>query len=169
MRIQYSLIARKKELYLEEVINYPKEQIKDIYTLLDMKDVKTKVHALFEGDYVHLDIEIITDLVLECAYTLEPVDYPMHLYENVDLCFQKCEDEDDDIIYVDGDYYDLNQLILSLIITEIPLKVVKEGATLPQNGKGYEVITEEEYERRQKDKGNSQFDILLNDDFDGEE
>lgn len=168
MRIQYSLIARKKELSLEEVISYPKEQIKDIYTLLDMGDVNTKVHALYEGDYVHLDIEIITNLVLECAYTLEPVDYPMHLYESVDLCFQKCEDEDEDIIYVDGDYFDLNQLVLSLIITEIPLKVVKEGATLPKNGKDYEVITEEEYERRQKDKGNSQFDSLL-DDFDDEE
>ncbi len=168
MRIQYSLLAHKKVLEIEETIRYSKEETQNIYTLLDMKDVQVKAKATYEGDFVHLDLDIQTDLVLECAYTLEAVDYPMHLQEAVELCFQRTtEEEQEDVIYVDGDYYDLHDLILSFIITEIPLKVVKKGASLPKDGDGYEVISEDEYYRRQQEQTDPRFACL--DDLDVDE
>ena len=42
------------------------------------------------------------------------------------------------------------------------MKVVKKGATLPKGGKGYEVITEEEYYKKKEESVDPRFSALDN-------
>ena len=41
-----------------------------------------------------------------------------------------------------------------------PIKIVKKGAKIPENGKGYRVITEDDYEQEKSKKVDHRFDIL---------
>lgn len=82
--------------------------------------------------------------------------------EELDFSSSDLYENDENIVFVKGDVIDLHPYILGLIITEIPMKVVKKGATLPKGGKGYEVITEEEYYKKKEESVDPRFSALDN-------
>ena len=54
---------------------------------------------------------------------------------------------------------DIDEMLITLIVSNIPFKIIKKGAKLPASGDGYIVISEEEMEKRKK---SSPFDALDN-------
>lgn len=167
MKFQFSILRHKNHMELDDVETYSQEEIQDIYSLLDMENVHVQAELTLEGDIAHIDFHIQTKLYLECAYTLEKVDYPLDFHEELDFSFSDLYEEDENIIFVKGDVIDLHPFILGLIVTEIPMKVVKKGASLPKGGKGYEVITEEEYYKKKEENTDPRFSAL--DNWDDEE
>ena len=97
---------------------------------------------------------------------LEPIDYDVDTDEYIDFSMLDEDEEDDNIFYVDRPEVDLTPYIFGILITEIPTKVIKEGATLPSSGQGYEVLTEDEYEEKMKNRVDSRFSALDDLDFD---
>ena len=59
------------------------------------------------------------------------------------FAFTKC---DDDVHEAKGDVIELLPVIFQLILMEVPLKIVKEGAVYPK-GNGWEVMREETWQR----------------------
>ena len=169
MKVLYSTLTRLHRQELEETIVYSDEQISSIISLLRMSPVKVKVFLEEADGIVHANFKIKVDLVLECAYSLEEVDYPLDFEDEIDFLFvdDELKQEDETLIYIDSNTLELEPYILGLIITEIPSRVIKEGATLPRGGKGYEVITEEEYYERHEENVDPRFAGL--DDFDLDE
>lgn len=118
---------------------------------------KVKVTGKDYDELLVLNISIDADVIGVCAYSLE--DVPLRVRINETLSFSY-EDEDEDVFHIDEAIFDLNPYILSLIISEVPLKIVKKGAKLPSSGEGYRVLNEDQYNSETKNKKDSRWDKL---------
>ena len=87
-----------------------------------------------------------------CAYTLEEIPYQYQIKETVELAGN--EDDEFEII---NETIDIDQILITLIVSNVPMKVIKKGAKLPSNGEGYRVLSEEE---ALQEKKASPFDAL---------
>ena len=149
MKINRLLLPEGKEIIFDEDVDfslYPgdKYHIRKI----------NKCHALVKvrqyEDLLILDFHIKGEVITSCAYTLEDVIYPIDIKEIIEL-----NGEEDDEFIFEGDIIDLDPVILTLIISSVPMKVIKEGAKLPSSGDGYRFYTEDE-----KKEKPSPFDVL---------
>lgn len=118
--------------------------------------VKIKAHEY--EDLITIDADIEADVVGVCAYTLE--DVPLHLKFKDSLEFSNEVSDDEDIFYEEEPIFSLDPYILGLIISEVPIKIVKEGAKLPSSGDGYRVLSEEDYLEEKKKKKDSRWSKL---------
>ena len=157
MKFRFSQLHKKPHLSLEEEITFSEEEVKRIPTLLALPQAEVEVDLSKEEDFVHVVFHIKAHLVLECAYTLEPVDYPIDFEDELDFMYAQADDEDEGMIYVGQDEVDLDPFILGLIVTEIPLRVIKPGAKLPTGGKGYDIKSEEDYEKERSERIDPRF------------
>ena len=62
---------------------------------------------------------------------------------SVTFAFYKPQD-DEDVIEVKRDTVDLTPVIFQEIMLDVPMRVVKDGATLKTEGNGWKVLNEEE-------------------------
>jgi uncharacterized metal-binding protein YceD (DUF177 family) len=104
------------------------------------------------GDILRVVINIKAEVIGICSYTLE--DVPLTIKTNEELDFTDDEDatDDEEAIYVKEPRIDLTHYIYSLICASMPLRVIKKGATLPKDGNGYRVLTEEDLAKEKKNK-----------------
>lgn len=114
---------------------------------------------IFE-DLLMLKVNIITSVIGVCAYTLEDVEIPLNINETIEISNEIQDDED--IFYESNNIFEIDQYILSIIISEVPSKIIKKGAKLPKNGDGYRILTEDEYEKEKETKKDSRWDKLDN-------
>ena len=97
---------------------------------------------------LHLDIK--TTVIGVCCYTLEDVELPIHIVDDIQI--SDTIEDDDHIFYEPNVLFDIDPYILSLIIASVPIKIVKKGAKLPNSGEGYRVLSEEEYLKEEASK-----------------
>lgn len=109
-------------------------------------------------DLYSLKLHIRGSATVPCAYTLEDVIYPFNINEEI---FYKVDANEDVPSFYPLKYneVDIDEPVLSLLITSIPFKVIKKGAKLPQSGKGFRFMSEEEY-KKEKENKSSPFDVL---------
>ena len=101
--------------------------------------------------------DIKAKLIVYSSLTYEPFIYNHKLSEEL----QFVNDEkycDDESILVDGDAINLEEIIYSLIITTLPIRLTKKGEKAPE-GKNFRVLTEDEYYEEENSSGNA-FDKL---------
>lgn len=119
------------ELYLNNLLR----KISSCHVEIDVTDY---------GNILRVVINLKAEVIGVCAYTLE--DVPLVIKTNDELDFTDDEEniDDEDLIYIDNPQIDLKPYIYSLICTSLPTRIIKKGATLPKDGNGYRVLTEEE-------------------------
>ena len=117
-----------------------------------------KVHGQEYEDLIVLEIKIEAEVVGVCSYSLE--DVPLKLKFKDTLHFSNEIEDDEETIFEDKPIFDLDPYILELIITEVPMKIVKKGAKLPDSGNGYRVLSEEEYLKEKEEKKDSRWSKL---------
>ena len=114
--------------------------------------------------------KITANLVVLSSLTNEPFNYKLKI-DDV-LCYTRKESYaavEKDIILTSENYIDLEEVIYSLVITNLPTRLVKKSETYPQ-GEHYRVISEEEYfKSKEKEENESPFDALKDLDFDDQE
>ena len=125
-----------------------------------------KVIATEFGDVLQCSITGNADVIASCSYTLE--DVPLHVDFKETLYFSSEVMGSQECYYEPGVEIDLNPHILALILAEVPHNITKSGASLPKSGNGYRVLSEEDFEKERKNKGNSAFDALDAIEFDEE-
>ncbi len=120
------------------------------YSLKAIKPFMVTVEFDTFTDVVEVHIQGKATLVLECAYTLEHFDYEIEIDDELTFNFvnPNIEAESDDCFYEPGPEIFLDPYLYAIILSYIPLKVIKPGAHLPKSGEGYEILTEEEYESK---------------------
>ena len=116
------------------------------------------IKATDYGETLRVIFKIKAQVIAVCSYTLE--DVPMDLDFTDELEFTNVDYQDDEMIYEPENIIDMDPHILSLIFARIPIKVIKPGAKLPENGNGYSVLTEEQFLAEKSGKKNSAWDIL---------
>ena len=86
--------------------------------------------------------------MLQCSYTLEDVDYDVDTEEILEFSEDPLDEE---ILEITGNTINIDDYVLGIIIGNLPLKVVKKGAKLPDI-KGVKVWSEDEFEENHKNQ-----------------
>ena len=111
-----------------------------------------------------LEVNIDAKVIGVCAYSLEDVPLDIKVHDNIEI--SDVVEDDDVIFYEKNSVFDIDPYILSLIVTNVPQKIVKKGAKLPSGGKGYRVLSEEEYQKEESKKVDPRWAALDNLDLD---
>lgn len=114
---------------------------------------------------LRVTVKIKAKVIGVCAYTLEDVEVPIDIKDELNFT----DDENDEACYYAPEtVIDLDDYLLALILANVPCKVVKPGAKLPENGDGYRVLTEDELVKERENKSDSRWsaldDLILDDD-----
>ena len=154
-------IERKALLNLSE----PLSGMIDLCEGLQNNAYLRKVSA--EGEfkiYYEADLNLKGEMICPCAITLEDVKVPFTFEETVGLSF-----EDDKDTYFIKDDLDLYEMVMAYIVPLAPIKVVKNGKIEYPRGDGWQVMSEEAYEKSKADKIDPRWDKLKEYQFDKEE
>ena len=147
---------QNKDYVIEEDVDFSDISF-DPTHIRGISNTQVKVSGTDYDDYLILNIKINSDVIGVCSYTLE--DIPLKVKIDTSLTFSFL-DEDEDVIHIDNPVFELDSYIVGLIVSEVPLTLVKKGAKLPSGGDGYRVLSEDQYEEEQKNKVDSRWSAL---------
>ena len=135
---------------VNESIKFDPNLIADTKGLNDLKDVTLTGKGVYHAfnELLQLDLKVKGVMNVNCAYTLEPVDYPFESNFVLEFAFSNDETLDEDIIFCKGNTIDITPYVYEEIVCSIPLRVVKKDAKLLKKGKGWEFKDEEEEEEQ---------------------
>ena len=143
----------KPSFNFEENIEYDKALIEKLNRVDDILDIKVKGNLKYIDSISQCLVKYTVSGIMKvkCAITNEEIDYKFSDEEEVSFTFDSNE-EDDEIIFAKGNIVDLAPIVWQLIVVNIPLKVVKEGAKLEnREGKNWK-IGDFETKKEEKDK-----------------
>ena len=115
-------------------------------------------------DLLLLHVEVKATVIGVCCYSLEDVELPIHVVDDIQI--SDTIEDDEQIFYEPNVVFDIDPYILSMIIASVPIKIVKKGAKLPSSGNGYRVLSEEEYLKEEANKKDSRWSALDDVDLD---
>ena len=145
--INYKHIEKSYDFTLDE------EDIKNVKDIISFEYAKVKVEADYISELALIKIHVKGKMILRSTRTLKPVDYYFSEREELTYSFYQDEDlNDENIIFVEDDKIDIDEEVISLIITSIPIKIIGKDEPEHFEDDGYEVMSEDEY--YQKDKEN---------------
>ena len=151
MKLNRLTLPVGKEVTFHEDIDFSSYQ-GDPYHVRSIKSCHMDLSVLNYDELLVLSFNIKGEVMTTCAYTLEEIPYQYSVKETVELAGN--EDDEFEII---NETIDIDEILITLIISNVPMKVVKKGAKLPSNGDGYQVMSEDEANERKKA---SPFDAL---------
>lgn len=128
---------------INEHVTFPHEKL-DGTDLLDLKDVTvTGTIKRNPLDTFDIKLNISGIMILPCAITLEPVEYPFKAEVNDELEELLTEVSED--CGPLGNNVDILPIVWESIVIEIPMRVVSPNAKLEDaSGEGWKVINDEE-------------------------
>ncbi|MGX8680348.1 MAG: YceD family protein [bacterium] len=143
---------RNGQFDFSEELKFPEEVFYSFSRINGLKDVKASGHGHFipEDERLYVDLHIEGTMIVPCAISLEDVDYPFVIDAPEIFAFNK-PGEDEDVIEAKRDTADLTPVIFTEIMMAVPMRVVKEGATMKREGKGWRVIKESEIQKEEED------------------
>lgn len=165
MKIDVSKLNYSKETSFSEEVTFDKEKFAFHIPLLEIKSAKVKANVSHYDDFIYISLNIDAILVLQCSYSLKPFEYK--LKENDELHFATIkEDGDDDIIIYKGNFIELDEHIFDIISSSIPMSPKAPDAKLPNSGKDYRVLSDEELKKEKENSTDPRFDKLKDLEFD---
>ena len=141
IRTGYPQIVKNETTFEGYTFSYPIKGIKKC-------SYEAKVQKI--GDYNHAEFNIRCTLTLEDSRDAVSFDKKLNISEDVDLL-----DEEDDAgegFIVAGPDLDFDQLALRIIAASLPIKIVRDNSALPESGKGYRLLSEDEKAAEEENK-----------------
>lgn len=125
-----------------DTLTFPEEKLKET-ELSDLKDVQVKGSIKRNlMDTFDIELNVVGVMVLPCALTLKPVDYPFTIEIKEDLETLLKEIDNNSFL---GNSVDILPIIWENILMEIPMRVVSPDAKIDnKHGEGWQVINDEE-------------------------
>ncbi len=132
----------------DETLSFPSEMFHNLSQINGLKDVNVTGQGRLDmkNRQLYVDFKVKGQMILPCAVSLEDVDYPFEIDSTAIFAFYKPQ-EDEDVIEAKRDMVDLTPVIFQEIMMDVPMRVVKEGATLKTKGNGWKVLNEEDESR----------------------
>ena len=140
-----------KEVIFDEDIDFSSYK-GDQYHVRSINSCHMILSVINYDELIVLSFKLKGEVMTTCAYTLEEIPYQYNIKEVVELA-----DNEDDEFAIINEQINIDQILITLIVSNIPMKVIKKGAKLPSNGEGFEVKSEEEVAQEKKA---SPFDAL---------
>jgi uncharacterized metal-binding protein YceD (DUF177 family) len=111
------------------------------------------------GDYVHATYTINATVNVADSRDNVPFNKKLALSEDIDILDE--EDTAGEGFVVNGSEIDLEELALRLIVSSLPIRLVRDEETaLPKSGKGYRVLSEEDYAKEKAEAGDPRLAAL---------
>lgn len=133
------------EIVVEETYSFPKEDLEHTgVTSIDDVSIEGSI-TLDAMQEIYLDLEVSGVMVIPCAITLKPVDYPFSIV--IEGTLEEILDETTEKTINSQNSLDILPIIWENILMEIPMRVVSEGAEeVKLSGDGWRLITGDEKE-----------------------
>ena len=163
MKLDVIKLPYTKEAKLSEEVSFDPEVYKCHFPLVEVLKCHADVKVQRFEEFIYVTISIVAKVVLQCSYTLQNFETTI---KGVDELHFASSNEDDDCIEFKGNTIELDPYIFNLLSASVPLSPKAPNAKAPTSGKGYRVLSEEEFVGEKEEKGNSQFDALKDLDFD---
>ena len=131
-----------KVIEVDEVANFNEEDIKKA-DILDLKDVKVTGQISKNNlDSYNVFLKVSGEMILPCAITLKPVNYPFNI--EIDEIFSEDASEMSKKIKKFENTIDILPIVWENILMEIPMRVVSPDASLEKvEGNGWKLVTED--------------------------
>ena len=132
-----------KNILIDTTYSFSKEEMKGTDLLkLDNVKIVGELHKNVLGNIV-LSVDVSGVMVLPCAVTLKPVDYPFSLVidDEIEKLYENIEEKTTNL----QNTIDILPIIWENILMEIPMRVVSpdaEGVKL--SGDGWKLVTDED-------------------------
>ena len=129
-----------KKIIIDELYSFSEEQLKGTdVTKLDDVHIEGEI-TLNAIDELYLSIEVSGVMIIPCAITLKPVEYPFDIVIEGDL-----SEIHEEIAEKCINSIDIFPIIWENILMEIPMRVVSPDADITKlKGDGWRIITDEE-------------------------
>ena len=101
-----------------------------------------------ETEELIIGLDIFCQVEVPCAITLKPIELDLEIQYSETFSFL----EGEETVYIEEDEIDLTPYIWSAVIAEIPIKVVDPELKEYPSGDGWQVLTEEDFEKTEEDK-----------------
>lgn len=139
------------QVSFEEELQAAPEDLKPYKRIRRLPEAHVKAKGSYDKQtgHLYLHFDIVGTMVVPCDITLEDVNLPFHVDEDAEFAF---DEKDPDLYCVTGSILDTLPVELQLIYLEIPIKVVKPGKIQYPRGDGWEVVSEEEYEKSRREE-----------------
>ena len=127
---------------INEILNFPKEDIENA-EMLDLRDVMVSgsITKTSLDDY-NINLRVRGKMILSCAVTLKPVDYPFTI--DIDEVFSENAEEITKKIKKCENTIDILPIVWENILMEIPMRVISPNASLEKiEGDGWKLVTED--------------------------
>jgi len=151
-------------LNFDEKIEFEDEIYKQFPRIRRLRDVR----AIGDGEYdvqtqrLYLYLHVTGIMTCPCDITFEDVDIPFDSEADEIISFNKEDEENIEILKPDGEYIEMLPIIFRQILLEVPIKVKKAGEIEYPRGDGWEVITEEEYQKQKENRIDPRLAALKN-------
>lgn len=131
----------EEEVIINQSFEVPEEELAKS-DILQLKDAKVSGTITKSDIDYNLNLEISGLMVLKCAITLEPVDYPFNITVNGGL--EEIIQEIAGNVKKSENCIDIFPIIWENILVEVPMKVVSEKAqNFKVEGVGWKLVTED--------------------------
>ena len=149
-------------LHFDEKIVFDDETYKQFPRIRKLENVRAVGEGRYEADeqrlYLHLDVSGV--LTCPCDITFEDVIIPFDSDADEIISFDKKDEDNIEILSVEGEYMELLPIIFRQILLEVPIKVRKEGKIDYPEGDGWRVMDEETYQREKEGRIDPRLAIL---------
>ena len=164
MKIDVLKLPYTKVAALSEDVVFDPEVFVCHTPLISIESCHAELKAQRFEEFIYVNLSIKAKVTLQCSYTLNSFETTI---EGTDeLHFAPSKDEDEDCIEYHGTSIDMDHYIFNLLSASVPLSPKAPNAKAPKSGKGYRVLTEDEFIKEKEEEGNSQFDVLKDLEFD---
>ena len=132
-----------KNILIDTTYSFSKEEMKGTDLLkLDNVKIVGELHKNVLGNIV-LSVDVSGVMVLPCAVTLKPVDYPFSLVidDEIEKLYENIEEKSTNL----QNTIDILPIIWENILMEIPMRVVSPDAeNVKLSGDGWKLVTDED-------------------------
>ncbi|MBQ3142514.1 MAG: DUF177 domain-containing protein [Bacilli bacterium] len=127
------------KINIEEKIELKEEDLKKV-DILKVNDctVKGTLRKISEEAF-EIDLNIVGTMMLECALSLEEVEYPFNI--NINKTFGYNEENDENLKIV-SNTLDIFPIIWENIVLERPSRIVKKDSKAITKGEGWSLVDE---------------------------
>lgn len=138
------IIKQKGYFDFEEELEFPPELFAKYAQINGLKNVVVFGNANLDNNNrrLYVDLNIKGIMLIPCALTLEEIEYPFNINSTEVFSFDK-PDSEEDIREAKHDTVDLIPVVFENIMLEVPMRLVKDGATIESSGKGWKILDNE--------------------------
>lgn len=156
MKLNRALLTYGVPFKVEDTVDFSNYQF-DPTHIRSIESCFIKAEATDYESILRVVLEIEVKIIGVCSYSLEDVPLSLKIKDEINFTDNA---EDEDCYYEKGTIIDLDEYILGIVLANIPVRIVKNGAKLPQNGNDYRVLSEDDYQKEKENSVDHRWDKL---------